>query len=555
MRRGMLLGLVVAWVVGFGASWLAYGKAPAGATSRPAVKSGTVRTAAPKSAAKSPARSSPAKKSAATKASPTPTPKKATTAKIIDVAGDAREDREGLTRYYVVMMDGQKLGYMQEYRRVRADGVYSSMTMKFALARMGTPMYVSMQEANLETHDGKPIKAKDTLNLSVINRVVEVQFGQNNQATAVVDEGGRKRTQTIDCPPDLVLSEGSRLLAKQKGLAEGTAYEFSVFEPTSLKPVKVSVRIGPKATVDVLGRQMELTEMTTTTMGSQQLSYVDDQCEMIKSTVDVAGMRMEVLAATRAAALSEYQPAEMMEKMLLSVPKRLEGAASAKSARFTLKPKDPAKPLNFPQTDFQDVQVQPDGNVVVTVKAVSFPHNLPLKPLDDDADPAVRDATKPNGYLQSDDPAVIRHARQAVGKARTTEQACRNLQKFVDEYIQKKDMSVGYASASEVLKTRQGDCTEHAVLLAALCRAVGIPAKVVVGLMYVELDEGSPGVMGGHAWVCVWSGGRWIPLDASMPYDVSHLALSVTDGQVSDFMTEMLDTLGQFEVQDVQLQQ
>ena len=42
------------------------------------------------------------------------------------------------------------------------------------------------------------------------------------------------------------------------------------------------------------------------------------------------------------------------------------------------------------------------------------------------------------------------------------------------------------ATAAEVARSREGDCTEHAVLLAALARARGIPARVAMGLVYVR---------------------------------------------------------------------
>ena len=35
-------------------------------------------------------------------------------------------------------------------------------------------------------------------------------------------------------------------------------------------------------------------------------------------------------------------------------------------------------------------------------------------------------------------------------------------------------------------RTRSGDCSEHAVLLTALLRARGIPARVSHGLVYLE---------------------------------------------------------------------
>jgi hypothetical protein len=108
-------------------------------------------------------------------------------------------------------------------------------------------------------------------------------------------------------------------------------------------------------------------------------------------------------------------------------------------------------------------------------------------------------------------------------------------------------MGVGFASALESFDTREGDCTEHAVLLAALCRAAGIPARVVMGLEYVM------GVWGGHAWNEVWIAGTWYPLDATNGYgyaDPLHLPMAhmtMKEGGASEF-TELLLGMGTMDV-------
>jgi len=69
-----------------------------------------------------------------------------------------------------------------------------------------------------------------------------------------------------------------------------------------------------------------------------------------------------------------------------------------------------------------------------------------------------------------------------------------------------------FGRASEVARSREGDCTEHAVLLAALCRARGIPARVAMGLVHSEAAGG----FAYHMWTECWLGGRWMPLDATL---------------------------------------
>jgi len=133
----------------------------------------------------------------------------------------------------------------------------------------------------------------------------------------------------------------------------------------------------------------------------------------------------------------------------------------------------------------------------------------------------------------------------------------------VGDYIENKSLSVGYASAVEVAASRQGDCTEHAVLVAAMCRAVGIPAQVVTGVAYVEDFAGLQG-FGGHAWVQVYVGGdpaarepgKWVGLDAAFKsaglggYDPGHIALAVGNGNIEEFFS-LVKLLGRFKIDKV----
>jgi hypothetical protein len=72
----------------------------------------------------------------------------------------------------------------------------------------------------------------------------------------------------------------------------------------------------------------------------------------------------------------------------------------------------------------------------------------------------------------------------------------------------------GFALASRAATLLRGDCTEHAVLTAALARSVGLPAQVVVGVVVVELD-GSYSTFG-HAWTIIRESDRWVVSDAAL---------------------------------------
>jgi transglutaminase-like putative cysteine protease len=116
-----------------------------------------------------------------------------------------------------------------------------------------------------------------------------------------------------------------------------------------------------------------------------------------------------------------------------------------------------------------------------------------------------------NNLVQSDDSRIVEMAEKAA-PADDAWMTAVALEKHVSQSIQKKNFSQAFATAGEVARSLEGDCTEHAVLLAALCRARKIPARVAFGLVYYPPERG----FAYHMWNEVWIKERWIPLDGTL---------------------------------------
>ena len=83
------------------------------------------------------------------------------------------------------------------------------------------------------------------------------------------------------------------------------------------------------------------------------------------------------------------------------------------------------------------------------------------------------------------------------------------------------------APADHVARTLRGDCTEFAMLMAAMCRAEGIPSRTAIGLIYADVRTGP--VFAFHMWTEVWIQGKWVPLDATLgkgQVGATHLKIS-----------------------------
>jgi len=131
----------------------------------------------------------------------------------------------------------------------------------------------------------------------------------------------------------------------------------------------------------------------------------------------------------------------------------------------------------------------------------------------------------------------------------------RAIEAFVREHIENKGFGTAFGSAAEVLSSRSGDCSEHAVLMAALARAAGIPSRLVAGLVY------HAGGFAYHMWVEVWVGGAWYALDPSLAgrpdggVDATHIKLadSAAEGGVTaDLSVAIMRSLGGLRVHVVE---
>lgn len=89
--------------------------------------------------------------------------------------------------------------------------------------------------------------------------------------------------------------------------------------------------------------------------------------------------------------------------------------------------------------------------------------------------------------------------------------------------------SLPYGTARDVLRTRTGVCRDYAHVAIALCRALNIPARFVVG--HVQWDTPPPDF---HALFEAWLDGRWVLFDPTAMADVGDVIRIGTGYDASD---------------------
>jgi len=473
----------------------------------------------------------------------------------VSVKAGSEQAQPEETEYFAVLMEGKKVGYAIQNRAVAGNKVTTSVELKITLSRMGVSVSVRTQASTIETIDGKPLgfELEQALGMMVTKTI-----GTVDEQGKVIAKTGQQQVE-FDWPSGAVMSEGMRLLLLKYGLAEGTTYTVKLFDPSMMQVFDVEVKVGPKQNVDLLGRVVALTEVQSNVSSAQigsliSTEYYDDKLRLQKSITPVMGMTIEQIACTKEFALGEIDVLEVVDKMFMVSPEPLGDVGSARSITYYLSPVTDEVDLKIPSNDNQKVEQLSDGTIILTVEPVVAPTGVrfPYK----GNDPAALEALEPTRYVESNQKVIIDLARQAVGDTGDAAESARRIEAFVADYIEDKSLSIGYASAAEVAVSRQGDCSEHAVLTVALCRAVGIPAQVVTGLAYVSQWGTFQNGFGGHAWVQVYLGDQWVGLDAAFKgadlggYDPGHIALAVGSGNPEDFLN-LLNTLGQFKIEKV----
>jgi transglutaminase-like putative cysteine protease len=124
------------------------------------------------------------------------------------------------------------------------------------------------------------------------------------------------------------------------------------------------------------------------------------------------------------------------------------------------------------------------------------------------------EASAPSFIIDYDEP-VITALLDELERGSSGPATPETLRIFVNEHISDKTYVRAYDIASKVAATGSGDCTEHAFLLAALARAQGYPARVVMGILMSATDDKVQSY--GHAWTEIHDGQSWQRFDATLP--------------------------------------
>ena len=333
--------------------------------------------------------------------------------------------------------------------------------------------------------------------------------------TIQITSAGSTRTEvrTLKEPPALMLNLARRLA--NGGLKAGARHELMVFDPATLSNAPVVVDVSGREVVVAGGRPIPAFKVQLGFSGLTTTAWITDTGEIVREESPLGLMSVrETPEQAQAMAVSSRVRSDMLQAAAI-VP-TLRKAVTEPTDVTRLK-------VEFNGVDMAAFNLASstqtfDGRVL----DVRDPRALVAGPVDPDLARYLR----PETFLESDDPEVIAEAERIVKGVVGTRARAERLVRDVNSLLDKKP-TISVPSAKEVLRTKVGDCNEHTALYVAMARAVGIPARIDVGLVMVR------GAFYYHAWPEVWidespTRGYWLPVDPTFnqfPADATHLRL------------------------------
>ena len=340
---------------------------------------------------------------------------------------------------------------------------------------------------------------------------------KDKELTIKTGKGKEKRTQVIPLANSPMMGASVGQFLKVKKIKVGDAFTIPLFDPATMAQKEAVIRVVGRESVRIDKISYSAFRLEAEMWGQLLTFWLDESGTTLK---EEGLMGLTIVKSTPASALRDLEyigeDIDFYEAASVNVDKTFPDSSRVKYLKLQVDGIDDAdldpKVLNTGRQRFHE------GVLEITRETPSLKdiQMLPYEGSDED----IKTFLEPELNIESDDPSIIRKAKEIVGEEKNTLIAAKRLSVWVYHNLDKRPV-LTIPSATEVLETRIGDCNEHATLLTALLRASGIPAKLSTGLTY------SRGQFFYHAWTEAYVG-EWISMDATLnqlPVDATHIKL------------------------------
>lgn len=320
----------------------------------------------------------------------------------------------------------------------------------------------------------------------------------------------------------------------------GEETQIDAFDPMTLSMGKARVKCIAEQTIEILGERVDTRVVAITINGLTSKAWIADNEEVVQAEAPFGFVLRKITPEEAIRPVSEDSSSTLMDSVAVQPTgmKPFRGARKM-TVRFSGVSADRMPPTDETQTAVANVY---------TITALPEPKPETAAESEKGQD-ILKNELKNDAFVQSDHSRIKEAAAGIVGTETETWKKAMLIYDWVFANIRKVPV-FSLPSALEVLESKEGDCNEHTVLYTALARAVGVPTRIAIGLVWSEDLNG----FYYHAWPEVYAAGGWTWIDPTLGQrvaDATHIKL--LNGSIETW-PQMLPYLGQLEIEVIAIE-
>lgn len=436
-----------------------------------------------------------------------------------------------LENWDAAYLNDGKAGYVRTItREMDFDGMkvlHTTVEMRLTVKRFNDTLQMAMDTGSTETHDGTVLGVYMRQFLGKEQKLLVEGTVVGKQLRLVKD--GKVPLLAAPWRADVIGLHKQQSLFKDRKIEPGDKFTYHSFEPSINLVLKTDVHVHGYREVALKGkagkRKLLLVEISPERVEFKSagkveriqlpvsMTWLDDKFDPVKTEFEIPMLGPIVLVrSTKEQALAPGPIAQLTDlgmSQLVRLKNRIVDAHQTRSAvyRVTVRGDD-----NVASTFSND-----DRQTVKNVRTNSFELHVNArgKQKSDGKSGKEPDAeyTQSSYFINSHDKRVQDLSRLAVAAENDPWRKAVRIESWVHANMRFANHE-SLATADHVARTLEGDCTEYAMLTAAMCRAQGIPSRTAIGLVYAEVKK-SP-CFGFHMWTEVWIDGHWLAIDSTI---------------------------------------
>jgi len=447
------------------------------------------------------------------------------------------EDCSPREEWMGVYFQGEKIGYVKTSVEKKNDNYRIKEEIFLQLLMMGSCKRVNFITDSRVNEDFSLKSFDFSLRSGLINFRATGEIVENKLLIRVInnDEIIEEVIKFLGVP---YLSSGIPPLIARGGLKIGRKYSLPIFDPSSFTLKNFTAVVEAKEKITINNKMMDSCRIKNSFEGIAYYSWINNRGERLKEN---GHLGLSLIKESRDTALEENWEREslvdLIELSKITPNTRIANTDKLKSLTVRL------NNINFNNFAINKQRQRLENDVleikqedIRQVKSFSIPYR-------GDKHQCFLSSTP---LIQSSSSKLTMKADSIIEDERDALKSVRLILKWVFENIKKKPI-LSIPSALAILKLGEGDCNEHAVLFTSLCRAVGIPTKICLGITYSE------GSFYYHAWSEVYLN-PWISIDPTLnqfPADPTHIKF--VEGNLAS-QQKMVNIMGKLGIEVLEYQ-